>query len=312
MKDYAGPCYSIPEALELLGLRRSELVHAVSQQEIELVAYTQPRKMLLFRTNQAKEWIGMATCNYRGHISLHLNFFLSMLEEKKIHVATGWGRLLDQSGVSGWRSDYPFRRELPHGFITNWQGKVHNEHLVSYYCATPFPNEYEPMLDIISKSLDKALAARAMERPAGFETKPASLQGLQLNFHEHSIFEPSSLRIPASEIERYLGTKKQKAAEKSALEAIKAEQALKPGERENQLHTLIGRMIQKYPDIGAKQAWSYLKHDTNTDRKVFDTDEILLLVDEEGLEWQSKYGEQQALKYTSFAATLSKIKRRLA
>ena len=311
MKNYSGPCYTLSEAQDILSMRPSELAHAVRKGEIQAVIYTELRNMLLFLPRESGDWVGCATCKYRGHMSLHIQTITSLLDGQTIHIGQGWGRLWEEFGVSNWSSQYPFQRELPHGAIKEWQAVEREQFPINKLCATPLPNEFTPWTDSLAAMMEQVakskLEARSYE---DFQKSKYPELGPCLDFKANSEFKPGALRISNSEIERYRERQSEWKKEQRVVTAIDSAKSKNPKMRGSQLHQLIERIIQAEPGITAKEAWKLIEQDAGLDEPIFDIEHILERVDSDCIEWCSRDGNDQSLSWPSFKATLSKLKKK--
>ena len=85
----------------------------------------------------------------------------------------------------------------------------------------------------------------------------------------------------------------------------------KSNKRENELHTLIERIVMENPRITAKETWRMIEVDWDRDEPIFDLDGILMVVDSTSLRWKSRYGKTQTFKFTSLDSALSRIKKKI-
>ncbi len=311
MKDYQGPCYSLSEAQQQLNINRTELRYEIDNRAIQAVVYTKPRVMLLFQYGKDDGWIGFGKCQYRGHYSLHLSSVQRLLDNEKIHIGKGSGRLLDRNGISHLSTDYPFKMNLPHDSFTEWRtlGDESIKAHVDRLAATPFPKEGESGLKVFEDLMISI--ADGMGKSKNSENYERQYQGpeLVLNFNTNSEFAPEDLRIPKSEINRYKASLESQQSEHNAEKAIEKIALLKPKQRESQLHNLVNRILDKEPQIAAKRAWALIEQDANSDDPIFDSESILQQVDANCIEWCSRNGTEQSLTWGSFQGLLSKLKK---
>lgn len=318
--------------MEILGLRQSELYHLIRTSELSAVLYTKARNMLLFRRDDQGQWIGVATCVYRGHVMCHSSFINSLLDEPKINFDKNSFRLLDEKGISSWSIDYPYKRPIPHLPLIDWQpidqssaigrsqaiaeryenwpiGQTRpiGQNTPLYVCAaTPLPTEYENHVRALTNWLDKFNRTKEYEPIYNGTTDPKLME---LDFRTNSTFKPEDLRIPASEIARYKEQLSEQAKANKVAEAIAPIVTKTRRTRENQLHELIERILAHKPDISAKDAWTIIQSDSEKEERLFDTYNILDRVDANCIEWTSRGGEYQAMTWKSFQAKLSQIKK---
>lgn len=329
MQNYSTPCYTLAETMEILGFRQSELHHAIRSNNLKAVLYTKARNILLFRRDESDQWIGAATCTYRGHVLCHSSYITSLLDEPKIYFDRSSFRLLDENGISNWSIGYPFKRPVPHLPVIDWQPIDQNsaigrsqtiakqyenwpigQNTPLYVCAaTPLPTEYENQVKALTNWLDKLNKTREYE-PLHKGATDSNL--MELDFRTNSVFTQEDLRIPASEIARYKEQLSEQDKARKIAEVITPETTYTQRRRDSQLHDIIERIIEKKPDISAKDAWSIIQKDSELDDPLFDIDHILEKVDANCIEWTSRNGSSQSMTWGSFQAKLSQIKKRVS
>lgn len=301
-----GPWYTLEDTVDKLNISLSELHHLVSQGEIQPVVCTKSRRFLLYRAI-GENWTGFATCDYRGHILFPQAITFGLMDGDTVELQGRGGQLLEESGVQSWRPAIPFENPLPHGPLTDWQATKWGEVPITRFTATPLPSERETTASTIQQTVNTLMAANPklysphLERSPLY--RPSAEPDIRLVF-DNATFTPDDLRVPASEIEAYQQRQRQ------ALHRVPAGSGgSKLDTRENQLHTLVDRILEQYPDISAKAAWKIIQDEPDLDAPVFDQDEILERVDAECIEWRSRNGTRQALKWASFRPLLSNRKK---
>jgi hypothetical protein len=312
LKGYSGPCYPISEVLELLNLRQSELRYEIDNGKIQAVVYTKPRTMLLFQASNNGKWIGRAKCQYRGHFSVHVSYVQNLFDGMNVRIGSGWGRLLDANGVSHLSTDYPFKTE--HEEFDDWIALKDELILqnINRFSATPFPKEGEPILKTFDNMLENF--AEVMNKEYNPAKHERIYQGpdLVLDFKTNSEFTPDNLRIPASEIDQYLSIKDREQKEHKLQVSAKISPGTGKNNRENQLHSLIKRILIKYPEIPAKEIWRIIEQDYQSDAPIYDTDEIIQVMDSHCIEWRSRHGKDQSFQWKSFGPTLAKLRKKIS
>jgi len=311
MEGYELPGYTLAEAMEKLGLNQTDLKHEVHTGNLTPVVYIAGRSMLLLSSRE-EGWIGHGSCSYRGHMLVHSDTILKLLDGETVTFATSRGRLLDNSGVSNWQTAYPFKSPTPHGPLSQWCNGDLERLPLSNMAATFYPKENDAVHKVVGGWME------SLSQGFGVDFDQADLDKLNpnqaandhtLDFKKNSDIAPRDLRIPKSEIERFTGKLKAQQESAKALEAIKSVTQKKPQQRENQLHNLIELILTEEPKISAKRAWAMIESDSTSDEPVFDKDGILLNVDADCIEWQSRHGAEQTLSWGSFQPLLTKLKR---
>ena len=311
MQKYQGPCYSLEEAQEILSMRPSELGHAIRMKTITPVVYTKSRRMLIFSYRNRRNY-GHATCLYRGHFSLPDNHIAVLLEGDSITLSNNFGTLLDPEGVQNYGTTYPFKQLTPNNWLYDWNSIKQDTLVLDAARATPLPIEHRPTSKTILELAEVLMSQKNSLHTDNSRTKVENdVDALVFNFKSNSAFEPHDLRIPASEIASY---KLQLVV--SSVNPV-AEKHYAPSDtattraRTNQLHTLITRILIANPKITAKATWQIIQQDVKLEERLFDTEDILLVVDHDCIEWKSHHGKEQAIRWTSFQPLLSKLRREI-
>jgi len=311
MEGYELPGYTLAEAMEKLELNQSDLKHEVHTGNLKAVVYIAGRSILLFSARE-EGWIGHGSCTYRGHMLVHSDTILKLLDAETVTFATSRGRLLDNSGVSNWQTAYPFKSPTPHGPLNRWLDGDLDRLPFSHMAATFYPTEHDSIHKVVGdlmESFSQGFGAKIDQADLDKLNPNNAANDQKLDFKKNSGIEPKDLRIPKSEIERFTGKLKTQQQADKALEAIKTVTQKKPQQRENQLHNLIQLILTEEPKISAKRAWAVIENDASSDEPVFDKDGILLNVDADCIEWQSRHGAEQTLSWGSFQPLLTKLKR---
>ena len=89
---------------------------------------------------------------------------------------------------------------------------------------------------------------------------------------------------------------------------VKATKDKRKIKRTNQLHELIMKIaLEMAEDLGRKPSARKLMKKIERDYLEYDEEAIIQEVTDKGIDWSSKYGNEQHLKWSSFDATFSKL-----
>lgn len=301
-----GPYYTLSEAQELLSLRETELLFAVEKGELTPVVITASRPMLVVTRSETGAWTGHATCTYRGPLVMHKQTIKRLLDEERFRLRTSTAIPLEYGDISGWSTDYPFKKQTPHGPIKAWNPRALAELQPYSFGVTPLPREFQPVTNMFGDMLAKMAAVSPEMNEVYRETtlqngpKPAGLDTLELDFDSRSAFSREDLRIPKSEIDKRLNL-----TTKASPNSLPAE------ERENQLHDLIYRVLAANPGIKAKAAWRLIEEDHALESPVYDSDDIIEVIDTDSIQWRSRYGKSQSLAWGSFQTLLPRLRNKM-
>lgn len=303
-----GPWYSTETAMELLGLKREELLFHVEKFNIYPVLFTKERPFLLFEKGLQKKWVGYATCTYRGHVLLLETDILRLLDDSEIRLGDDCKvRLEEPDNIRNLSYDYPFESPLPLGRISHWREHERSDCYEYEYeglgwgYATPLPVEERSPQSILN-TLVKSFATGEDQSTLPPEKKV-------LNFHQNSLFRISDMRFAASEIERLQSTLSQEV--KKEVESFTPQPPTLKGKRISQLHELIFRALVANPSASAKALWSLIQQDYELDSPAYDIDGIIRVMDASCIEWCSRNGNPQSMKWGSFQTLLPKLKKQL-
>lgn len=300
-----GPWYTLAETIDKLGITDSELTHQINQGTFTPVVYTKSRWFLLFRLLPEDNKPG-ATCEYRGHLSMDRAALFRLLDGETVGQEASNIQLLEPTGILAWRTAYPFQH--PHRALSDWRPVAQDQAPLSHFEAIPMPSEQQTVPSQLKSLLNRCIDANPepykpfIDQPPFDEAKPEP--AFHLVF-KNSSFSPDDLRVSHSDIER--------CQDRFVLEqATKPEPAAKGGrERENQLHTLIRRILITEPSLDAKRLWRLIQHESQAEEPRFDSDAILLRVDEDSIEWHSRQGAERELRWQSFGPLVSKLRKQL-
>lgn len=311
MQNYHAPCSTFEEAQTILSMHPSELAHAIRAKEITPVVYTKNRQMLIFSYRRKLNW-GHATCLYRGHLNLPDAHIEVLLEGDSVALDNNFGTLLDPEGVQSYSTTYPFKRPTPRAWLHDWSPIERSRLVLEAARATPLPGEGKPILDTISDFVEVLTSHKNDGGTVDTSTVlKEDINKLEFDFKSNSTFEPQNLRIPASEIKKY----KQRLAVSSCKPLIDNNSnphgTITTGSRTNQLHTLLTRILNTNPKITAKAAWRVMGEEVNRVEPLFDTENILQVVDPVCIEWRSRHGKDQSVRWSSFQSLLSKLRRQI-
>jgi hypothetical protein len=284
---------------------------------LQAVAYTNIRDFMLC-TDIGNGWRGNCLCSYRGHLTLHQNSIEQLINGESIKIGNGWCRLLEKNGVANIREHYPFERKLPHPPLLEWDEYSSRDKPIYQFHATPAPIESHDAIQVISQTLvafSEAIIASSPNQNHEASDKIKTLADKNIKrplrlFFSQSEFKPDCIRIPKSEIDWYMqqSDRSDITDPTPRLSNSISQRLIDDGKRENQLHTLINRLVIDQPRISTKVAWQLIQADCNSDAPLYDLENILYLVDEDCIEWKSRNGIEQTLKWTSFRPLLSKLK----
>ena len=313
-----GPWYTFEEAQELLSFNRSELLYEIDVGAVRPVVSTKQRPFLVFRRDKDRGWIGLGTCDYRGSLELHSDSITNLIENGEIKLGKAPARLLEPQKAKNWSRRYPFKQQPPFDVLAEWRGDESEGVDLSKILVTPLPLEGESSTAFIGGLAKSAMQFMAKDD----ETLSSSKEMAQINkvmelypytwsFDTNSKFLSEDLRIAASEIERFKTAIIPDPKEEQESPPVKQTTSRLEGKRTSQLYELFCRALEANPSVTAKQLWSIIQDDWESDSPLYDIESIITNMDESCIEWRSDHYNDQALKRSSFAPVLSKLKKQI-
>lgn len=313
-----GPWYTFDEAQELLSLNRSELLYEIDSGAVRPVVTTKQRPFLVFKRDKDRRWIGLGTCDYRGSLEFHPDSITNLIENGEIKLGKGSARLLEPKKAKNWSGNYPFKQQPPFDLLAEWRGDESEGVDLSKVIVTPLPLEGESSTAFIGGLAKSAMQFVAKDDPILSNskemtqiTKAMEQYPYAWSFDVNSKFLAEDLRIAASEIERFKTSKVLDQEEEQEPQSGKPLISRLEGKRTNQLHELFCRALEANPSVTAKQLWSIIQDDWESDTPLYDSESIITNMDESCVEWRSDHYNDQALKRSCFGPVLSKLKKKM-
>lgn len=296
-----GPWYTLETTKEKLGLNQEELFYHIAKFNIYPVVFTKERPFLLFEKGRRRSWSGVGTCLYRGHILLLGDQITRLLDEGELRIEQGMTRLQEPDGAKNVSSDYPFQSSLPLGSIHEWQESYDTLEVECFY-ATPMPIEQRPAIDELSDILFGKGSSKEGEQP--------QIRKI-LNFHTNSLVKIEDIRFASSEIERLLSTLSPAKKNEEKSETNTNTPPRLKGKRISQLHQLIFSALVDNTSASAKELWDLIQQDSDSDTPIYDQENIISIMDAACIEWCSRNGVEQSMKWASFETLIPKIRKQL-
>lgn len=309
-----GPWYTVEETLNKLGLVFSELEYAIKKKQIYGAVRLKRQPLLLF-TIDKRGWVGHATALYDGHLIPYSGYISSLLDGKKITFDRAYGTVAEPEYLYQWDSRYPFIEPPPLEPLSHWEPHPIESRPIDNYNAAFRPRERKSTMTVVQKILAYGDHHAKTDLAKTFIEDQEMLSGKNWDatklFFDQSKIAPTQLRVPASEIARFLNHATSPNTLVHAEETSKiAFDVSSVPMRENMLHSLIGRILEDQPDISAKAAWRLIQSDCDAEDPKFDHDRILDEVSSDVIYWRSRDEIEQSMTWKSFQTKLSDLKKR--
>ena len=292
-----GPWFTLEEAAQKLEVTVSELSYKIEKGKISATAFVTDYPLLAVSISNKTQWLGRATCKYRGHIKLTAALSIALLDGKPVQQGERPLSICDPAGISDWSSECPFQQDAPIAPLCGWKPLAFTEGLEEELLFLPAPRIGIPA-DTIMEQASNWLQALSSKAPANSAKTLA-----QVKPHERLIFDRSpfiksnQLRISYSEF----------FPEKTH----SPHSSLSLSGRENQLHPLIARIITDTGMTSAKLIWKEISKEYQRDDPIYDTESILQRVSDGEIEWQSRHGNTNYMRLSSFRSAVKRAKEKL-
>jgi len=304
MSDLRSPWYTLPEAQEILELKDSEITYAIQEKTLLAHLKTAPRKMMAVTRTESGKLIGHATFSYNGHLTTHSNHVVKLIEEEQLKKSFFFN-LSEKENVDLWNTGYPYKSELPNGALLDWQPMSHEEFLSTPKHSIPMPKEFIPLTKGLAEAVEKMMDAHGTKLPAETHEyySKAKSQPLSFDFKDQSKLIVTDIRVSRTEIERF----RTPSLSPTGLKPSPPLASFEP-ESSHQLKGLITKILREYPTIKTLDIWKIIETDSKNEDPIFDQDNILGCVDADCIEWTSRHGKGQSMKWSTFQAQVSRIR----
>ena len=300
-----GPWYTIEEALDILQLRYSELLHHLENQDILACLYTKKRHLMAVTPMAKQAPEGLATLHYHGHLTFSSRLILQLLDEDEYKLSP-YCTLLEENKISNWKTKYPYNETVPNGSVSAWYPVMQDkEDQEKYY--VPFKEEKNHAFSTMAKTFGNASSDAAKESwPKEGKELYQELSSIPKIYSatNNEKWNKRDIRIARSEIKRF---------QSPTQEALAIDASTKgDGQRSSLLHNLVLRIMQSVPDIAPVGIWKAITTDFHDlDIPLYDSGNIIKAIDAKELTWESDYGHIQTFKKKSLASLVSRLKKSL-
>lgn len=251
-----GPWFTLEEAAQKREVTVSELSYKIEKGEISATAFVTDYPLLAVSISNEAHWLGRATCKYRGHIQLTTALSIALLDGKTAQQGERPLSICDPIGINDWSSECPFRQNAPIAPLCGWKSLAFAADFEEELLFLPAPRLGIPA-DSIMEQASNWLQVLLSKAPANSAKTIDQMKSYErLIFDRSPRIKPIQLRISHSEL----------FPEKT----LKPHSSLSLSGRENQLHTLIARIITDTGITSAKLIWKEISNDYRKDDPVYD------------------------------------------
>lgn len=302
--------YRFDELEKRFDLSLSDLRYLVESSKIELTFYLDKNKLIFGGWLREKGFVGFGKANYRGLIKISTKEQHELLSKNKATIKHI--RVLDKAGLSNLGEEYPFESDLPNSFLHAWQPRSLSSITWDEIPAKLFPQEQEHGLRALSKTFNQAIQAATGkelevtdENVKALEAIPKKsfyVEGVQLGHADICLLHSDLVKLGVLKPSTTIDNSELVLLDKNANGSLK---------RTDDLNELIIMVVEKHPELTAKEYWRVLEKESEEVEgfRLIDKYNILSEIDGNMIKWRDRKGKsRKPVSFTSFSNRLTKVK----
>ena len=266
-KDY----YALNDVPKRFDVNLPTIKKLIDQKKITPVFDLHPMRLVIGGIDKDRHFVGYGTGVYKGMISIQRSQFSELWQNNR--VESNFLILLNAQNISEYSETNPFTVDFPNGFIRSWQSTPLADITRNRIIAICMP-QYLSFRRSSKFIFDEPEAIEALDDQDSFEIETAESEYRWLEQTKLKL-ELSEARISHSDLISS-GAIKQNFAH-DTLPAKATANAPPAGKYANPFHSLIAKVLLKYPDITVKKLFRIFAAEAHSDidEREFDTDNVL-------------------------------------
>jgi len=310
-RDLDGPWLTLAETSQKTGCVKNEILYSIQDGGVTPVIFThnRPFEQRDIATNGVT--IGHAVFRYSGPLGVDKTVVDEIIAQDRTIIGQRPVSLLRPGNIFDWNSAYPFEGKAPNGFLSHWEPRPEIDTGLVNDAVLHLPQEHpdyewaeSSLVEHVPENYDED---EFFERYANQYLIRSPVAKYVYGTNCNSVYSQQDLRLPASSIP-LLGVltnnHEQKETNTNKLE-------LPTKQRSNDLHLVIIRVLEKYPDAKSGLLWNALRRDSQSTRREFDFDELITQMDNATIYWANSQSAKQTLKKRTFQNLVSKFRQQL-
>ncbi len=308
-RDLNGPWLTLAETSQKTGFVKNEILFSIHTGGVMPVVYSHNRPFLAISRSTDGKITGHATFHYSGPIGVDKTVIDDIVVQNKTIVGQRPIRLLLPDNVFDWNSAYPYEGQAPSGILSNWQPRPEVDTALIDKPVLHLPQEHScyewaesSLVEHVPDNFDED---KFFERYAGQYLIRSPVAKYVYGTDYNSVYTQKDLRIPASALPNLgkpINNSEQKETKTNKI-------TLSQKQRSNDLHLVIIRVLETYPDAKSGFLWNELRRDSQSENRQFDSDELIHKMDCTQISWTSNRGVTQIFKKTSFQTLVSRLRK---
>ena len=307
--------YTIEQAARALECPPDEIEHLLETDKLKAHLFSNSKKFIVIEQTP-KFTMGRGIATYYGLISIHPSYTHQLLQNKKITINS---RVVisKPAAITHWETEHQFKSEEFLDFlkITDWNTYSSDfAKSQTRLLAMPLPGESPGLMKMFVTAINSIPQKNKLPEESAPEMP--QFPDHSYSFWKHGEFDLQSLRVTHEEIQKIREGLTSSVTRAITQVADKGSQVTPPNstaerDRVNELHEVLIRLIRDHPELSARKMWNLLKAESLSVTKTYDLDAIIDEVTSDKIIWISRHGNQSVLAQSSFASTVSQLKKQL-
>ena len=300
--DLSGPWYNFKEVEKKTGYVKNEILFKIESGVLPAVVHSTNRPFLAVSQSKCGQLIGHGYFRYSGPLAVSQCVINQLIRNEQALALAKPVKPLQLLNVEDWAKDIPYDGQCPNGFISAWEPLQYDELGHVNWSALIYPEEVDnydfaesTLADRVPDHYDEDEYFERFAKDIIIES-PSSPYFYAT--HAYSEFGLSDIRLPNVSVNTLLG-----------IEPISEGVTRTAQKHVNELHAVIKRIINDYPDAKSGVLWQVLREDCDRDTRHYDHDELIERMDCHCIEWVSSNGIFKVMKKNSFQTSVSRLKK---
>jgi hypothetical protein len=303
--------YRLDELNKRFDITYDEVRYSVESGSLKLAFHVSNEKFVIGRIHLTKGLIASGIASYSGLVSISDNEQLELI--KNDSIKSRQFTLLQKSNITQLESEYPFESSIPNALLAEWKPKSLEQIIFGTVSATICPKEQKNALKTAGQSFLKVLAdiGKKPENDVKVDTSIYDkFPDFQFLFKDIELTQ-KDICVLYQDLE-LLGIVNEATNPVKKFE-VKSHPVSEKASRTNDFHDLLKRILREQPSLSAKKIWIILEKecDLPNGERQYDEHNILRDIFDGEIYWISIHQNENYFKFSSLAATLSKLKMHL-
>lgn len=303
--------YRLDELNKRFGVNFNDVQYAVESGALKLTFHVSNQRFVIGRKHLTKGLIAAGIARYSGLVSVSENEQLELIKHGIIKCRHF--TLLQKSNITQLESKYPFKSSIPNKLMEDWKPKVLEQVISDAVAATICPKEQNNALKFAGQTFLNVMADISQKNKQDVKVDTSiydRFSDFQFQFEDIE-FTQKDICIQQQEV-GILGSVLDSPNPVNKLDVASHYDSDKTT-RTNDFHDVLIRILNKNSGFSAKKIWLLLEKECelpNGERQ-YDIHNIIRDIFDGEIYWVSIHQNENYFKFSSLAATLSRLKSQL-